>query len=142
MRNFACVNIAVLAVAFTLSQCQYNAHSKVEESNTNSRSALSNKGRNAVNPIVKTSVSGEYMKAFLVAYDAFKEEPDIPDPKRRLDNYNIELSEDSELYFVFLYAKRKPSERNLKGGESELGRDVTYTIGKKDYHIVARVFHK
>jgi hypothetical protein len=91
---------------------------------------------------VDGKLNGEYMRAFLVAYEAFKTDSLIPEEKRRIENYNIEFRQSRNVYFVLFFAKRKASERELEGGESELGKDVMYTIGKEDYKIIARQFYK
>lgn len=137
--------VAVLLISsLMLSQCQTqsSAYSAIGKSGMQAYSAVRNKGQNTMSLQTVDKVSGEYMKAFLVAYDAFKEDAEIPDEKKRMENYNIEFSQEGKYYSVFFYAKRKPSERDLKGGQSELGRDVTYTISKENYKLLARVFHK
>ena len=91
---------------------------------------------------VRTKISGQMMKAFLVAYDAFKNDPAISQGKKRIENYNIEFSQRRKGYVVLFTARRLPSERELEGGESSLGRDVEYTVSKKDYQIVERMMFK
>jgi len=92
-------------------------------------------------PVVE-KISGEYMKAFLAAYEAFMADPLIPDGKRGIENYSVEFRQRGDLYYILFFAKRKPSERELSGGESELGKDVIFTIRKTDYQIVERFFFK
>lgn len=91
---------------------------------------------------VRTKISGQMMKAFLVAYDAFKNDPAISQGKKRIENYDIEFSQRRKGYVVLFTARRLPSERELEGGESSLGRDVEYTVSKKDYQIVERMMFK
>lgn len=85
---------------------------------------------------------GEYLKAFAAAHEAFKSDPLIPAEKKRLENYNVEFRQSGDLYHVLFSAKRLPHERELDGGESELGKDVMYTIRKADYQIVKRLFYR
>lgn len=87
-------------------------------------------------------VGGEYLKAFAAAHEAFKSDPLIPAEKKRLENYNVEFRQSGDLYHVLFSAKRLPHERELDGGESELGKDVMYTIRKADYQIVKRLFYR
>src|SRR6266536_2793340 len=88
----------------------------------------------------EVQVHGEYMKAFLVAYKAFEEDTDIPSQKRHIENYILRFSQDKDNYFVVFVAKRKPKEHALAGGESELGKDVRYTVRKSDYRVASRLF--
>jgi len=90
---------------------------------------------------LKNTVSGEHMKAFLVAYDAFRQDQLIPEEKRRIENYRIEFRETQAVYYILFFAKRDVTERELDGGESKLGKDVMYTITKGDYQLKARTFY-
>jgi hypothetical protein len=91
---------------------------------------------------VKLKLNGEYLKVFLVAYSSFKDDPLIPDQKKQIENYQIEFRQRGDLYLVLFLAKRKPSEGELEGGESELGKDVMYTISKNDFKVVDKKFYK
>lgn len=91
---------------------------------------------------VRTRISGQRMRAFLVAYDAFKNDPAISQGKKQIENYDIEFSQRRTGYVVLFAARRLPSERELEGGESSLGRDVEYTVSKKDYQVVERMMFK
>jgi len=82
------------------------------------------------------------MRAFLVAHDAFKEDPGIPIKKKRIENYDIKFRQTTDDYFILFLAKRLPSESEVSGGSSQLGRDVQYRIRKKDYRLVGRNFFK
>src|SRR5437764_4693125 len=89
-------------------------------------------------PPVESSVSGEYIKAFLTAYEAFKEEQGIPAEKRKLENYTVEFRHKGDSILVLFFAKRLPSEQGLVGGESQLGRDVLYSVSNQDYRLLGR----
>ncbi len=91
---------------------------------------------------VEIKLNGEYLKAFVAAYSSFKDDPLIPDQKKQIENYQIEFRQRGDLYFVLFLAKRKSTERELEGGESELGKDVMYTISKTDFKIVDKKFYK
>lgn len=82
---------------------------------------------------VKLKLNGEYLKLFLVAYSSFKDDPLIPDQKKQIENYQIEFRQRGDLYFVLFHAKLKPSEGELVGGESELGKNDFKLIDKKFY---------
>ncbi len=90
----------------------------------------------------EVQVQGDYMKAFLVAYEAFRYDTEIPPQKRNIENYILRFSDDKNNYFVVFVAKRKPEERDLAGGESKLGKDVRYTVTKSDFRMVSRLFFK
>lgn len=89
---------------------------------------------------LKDTVSGEHMKAFLTAHDAFRQDAFIPEEKRKIENYRIEFRETPTVYYILFLAKRDASERELDGGESKLGKDVMYTISKGDYQLKVRKF--
>jgi hypothetical protein len=89
---------------------------------------------------VKLKLNGEYLKVFLVAYSSFKDDPLIPDQKKQIENYQIEFRQRGDLYFVLFLAKRKPTEGELEGGESELGKDVMYTVSKMTLKSSTRSF--
>ena len=83
------------------------------------------------------------MRALLTAYEAFKAEPKIAEKKKAIGNYNFEFRQDQTAYFIFFVPKLLPEEEGkVVGGESELGRSVTYAVRKSDYTIIARQFYK
>ncbi len=122
-------------------QCQKTTN-EIGKSNMQVQPTNINIDQDPLDLPVEVKVSGEYMKAFLVAYEAFKTDPLIPEEKRRIENYSIEFRQRGDAYFILFLAKRKPSERELEGGESELGKDVMYVIKKQDYKIAAKQFYK
>ena len=87
-------------------------------------------------------MNGEFIKAFTVAYSSFKEDPLIPDQKKQIENYQIEFRQQSNAYLVLFLAKRKPAEAQLDGGESELGKDVMYTVSKNDFKLLDKKFYR
>lgn len=88
------------------------------------------------------TLTGEYLTALLVAYEDFKKDPDIPPQKKRMTNYTVEFRQDPENYIIFLFAKRPPNEQLSPGGESSLGKDVSYKVRKSDYHITGKSFYR
>jgi len=93
-------------------------------------------------PPVDVAISGEYLKAFSVAYEAFRNDVEIPEQKRKLENYRIEFRQKGDAYLMLFSAKRLPSESDIVGGESELGKDVLYRVSKRDYRMLGRNFFK
>jgi len=91
---------------------------------------------------IRVSITGDLLKAFDIAVIAFKEESLVPPQKRNLENYTVEFRERRGLIYVYFRAKRLPSEKQLAGGESALGKDTLYTIKKADFTIVDRKFFK
>ena len=91
---------------------------------------------------VLSRVDGKYLKAFSVAYASFKEDGLIPESKRKIENYQIEFREQADHYFVLFLAKRKATETGLLGGESELGKDVIYTLDRNNFTITDQKFYK
>jgi len=141
MKKRICVSIALLALVSLLMQCQKTTN-EIGKSNMQAQPTNFNTDQDPLDLPVEGKVSGEYMKAFLVAYEAFKTDPLIPEEKRRIENYSIEFRQRGDVYFIHFFAKRKPSERELEGGESELGKDVMFVIKKQDYKIAAKQFYK
>ena len=90
----------------------------------------------------ESAVSGEYMKAVVVAYNAFVSEQRIPDKKRLIENYTIAFRQDGRAYYIFFVPKFPPGEKGMVGGENELGVSVTYAVSKSDYSIIRNQFYK
>lgn len=91
---------------------------------------------------VRMSLKGEYLKAILIAEKSFQTEGSIPEAKKRLSNYVIEIREDKNFFYILFEAKRLTNEKELDGGESELGKDVMFVIRQNDYLLVKRRFFK
>lgn len=91
---------------------------------------------------VLNEIAGVQLKAILIASDAFKSVPKIPGPKRNIENYQIEFRQKGSYYYVLFTAHRKPSENELEGGESDLGKDVMFVIRKSVYSLAKRYFFK
>ena len=82
-------------------------------------------------------IEGEFGKAFSAAYEAFRNDRDIPEGKKLIENYHIEFRQNQTAFFISFMA-----EPVHIGGESELGKDVTFAIDKKTYAIIGRNFYK
>lgn len=141
--------IAGLAVILFLIGCQAISERSATMTNTPERKDVTPMSvrndatyEDPLNAPLKNTVSGEHMKAFLTAYDGFRQDSLIPEEKRKIENYRIEFRETPTVYYILFFAKRDVSERELDGGESKLGTDVMYTISKGDYQLKARMFYK
>ena len=138
------VGLLVALISF-LTQCERaNNLARTEDMGTQKNDRMPAKA-DADDPLdlpIEAKVPGEYMKAFLAAYSAFKDDPLIREEKRNIENYQIEFRQRNDLIYVLLLAKRKAAETEIDGGESELGRDVIYTVKKKAFTIVERKFYK
>lgn len=87
------------------------------------------------------SISGEYLKAFLVAYNDFRKIPDLTSIKKNLLHYRLIFSEDKGIYLIYFIPKIKPDEfdRSVRlGGETSQGRSILYEIRKRDFKISKR----
>ena len=137
MRMQAYLGLVLLAVI--LSQCQNNSSGKSKD-----REMQGNRTQNLMfsTAPAESKVSGEYMRAFLVAHNAFERDSEIPEEKRRIENYNVEFRQDTETYLISFFAKRIPPGSMVVGGETEMGKDVTYAISKGDYQLIGRQFYK
>lgn len=139
--------ISAVAVILLLIGCRPLNQRQVTMTNipeNNDANMLQKKDASFESPLdapLKNTVSGEHMKAFLVAYDAFSQDQLIPEEKRRIENYRVEFRETRSVYYILFFAKRDVTERELDGGESKLGKDVMYTISKGDYQLKARTFY-
>jgi hypothetical protein len=142
MRNYIYISACLLLLVII--QFQKSTFSETRRGAERAPSANNADSGNIpmMNSTAGVKVNGDYMKAFVVAYDAFKEDSGIAPDKRQLQNYEVEFTQDQSTYFVLFFAKRLPSERGLKGGESTLGRDVQYGVRKSDYQITSKQFFK
>ena len=87
-------------------------------------------------------VKGSHLKAISVALDAFKTDGMIPENKKYIDNYDIELRQNKDDFFVYFspYSTKDDTIVARDGGESTLGKSVMFIIGKKDFQIKRRYF--
>jgi hypothetical protein len=87
-------------------------------------------------------VDGNQLRLFLVAYDSFKSEPEIPASKRQIQNYSVYFHEDRGNYIVSFLPKLLPGEELDYGGDTKMGRPVDYVIDSKTFRLLGRVFGK
>ncbi|MCY7356288.1 MAG: hypothetical protein LH609_02245 [Rudanella sp.] len=85
-------------------------------------------------------LDGEKLNPIVVSMDAFRKDRDIPENKKNIKKYNLELRQDKDSFIVLMLVKRD-SNKLYVGGETEDGVDVTFFVSKKD-GSVQRTFHK
>lgn len=132
---------SLLAISFAVA----SSYCKSDSANNQAivkATPLANDKTEQVNYMESNRLPGEYLRAFLVAHQAFLADEGIPPQKRKVENYWVEFSQEAKSYEVLFIAKRKPNERELDGGESELGKDVRFSISKDDYRVLSRRFFK
>lgn len=132
-------SIFLVAILLVTTQCQ-----KSQEKATEGLPAItSTRAQKTTDPTaVEVKLSGEYLKAFLAAYSAFTADAGIPADKRKIENYTIQFEQNEKYYLISFFAKRLPSESELDGGESQLGKDATYAIDKQTFQFFQRGFYK
>lgn len=140
MRNLF-IGLALLAGLVLMSNCRRIGPGAMVKNNMQGPPANEAKRNPPENP-AEITVPGEYMRAFLVAYDQFRIDPEISARKKIIENYTVEFSQDEQSYVVYLIPRLTAGERPLSGGETTLGKEVSYTIRKKDYKITARSFYR
>lgn len=91
---------------------------------------------------VKSKIQGKYLKAVLISYKSFADNSSIPNEKRNIINYDVEIREDSKNFYVIFNAHRTKEEVGLDGGSSSLGQDVIYIIDKNTYDLKRWFFVK
>ena len=140
------ITCATLVITlFALNLCTKSAHNydaKVTESKASSTPQNAKENPMFPSTPAESKVSGEYMKAFTIAYDVFVSERRIPDKKRLLENYTIAFRQDGRAYYIFFVPKIPPGSKGTIGGENELGVSVTYAVSKSDYSIIGKQFYK
>jgi hypothetical protein len=118
-----------------------NIFGEVSEGDNQSHSLKSGKQSELTPLLGDRQLNGEEMKAFLVAHEAFKKEPGIPPGKKLIENYNIQLQLEKDGYGVKFIPKHSPGEESTRGGETSLGKEVSFIISK-NYKFVKRFFYK
>ena len=94
-------------------------------------------------PVV--AVSGENLSYLMVAVHAMKTNPDIPEEKRQVENYSFSLKFSGDDWaIVHLHAHATEEWRALEelSSETDLGREVEYTIDRKTLKVLRRQYFK
>lgn len=122
---------------FVLSAVFVFFHSSLAQTNSSSQI-----GDEIWNLPVESKLKGEHLKCIEIAFEAFKISTDIPDVKKKIENYEISVRQNKDNFFILFFANRTEDEIYSFGGESSLGVDVLYIIDRKDYKIIKRLKFK
>lgn len=92
-------------------------------------------------PITLKMEGGE-LKAISIAFESFKIDELIPENKRNIENYKVILRQNKQKYYIGFSPKYSETEKlnPPDGGETSLGKSVTFIIGKQDFKLKRRVF--
>ena len=121
---------------------QSNSNTKKQDSNQNSNieaQELVEKLLNFENP-KDMVISGEFLQAFLTAYQSFQEEKDISVEKKNIKNYLIKISKEPNYYKIIFIPKYAKGEVPNFGGTTSLGKGVIYRVDNKTFQIIKRYF--
>ena len=135
------LKLVLLAATLLVTQCSPNA--QVRSGGGQPPPVTKGKSTEPLNPTtpVDGKLPGTYLKPVLAAYEAFKAEPELPEAKKQIENYDIELRQDGETYFIW-FMPRVPPGTPVVGGTTDLSRAVTYSVRKSDYKVIDRQFYK
>lgn len=87
-------------------------------------------------------IEGTSLKSFLISYHAFKNDSDIPEGIKDIENYSIKIHKAKNRIYVKFSPYLTERDTNTRGGETVLGREVVYILDAKDYSIKKRYFMK
>lgn len=87
-------------------------------------------------------IDGRLLKSLIVVYEKFRTDEEIPEAKRIIENYEIEIKDSSTNYLIYLTGKRTSGDKGTRGGESEIGKDVVYSVDKNTFQITGKAFFK
>lgn len=92
-------------------------------------------------PVIST-VEGSHLKIISIAFEAFKTDKEIPEDKKNIEDYKVELRQNKNSFFIFFIAGMAKGEKPSFGGQTILGKDTMFIINKKDFAIKGRTFFK
>ena len=135
---FTNTNSDNLAVASNINRDKFNSQS-VQESDE--------KVEVDIDPFtlpVISKVKGDHLKAISTALEAFNIDAMIPETQRNIQNYDVELRENKDYFFVYLSPHMSVEDKKHlpDGGETSLGKSVMFILSKKDSAIKKRYFFK
>lgn len=90
----------------------------------------------------KAAITGNYIKAILIAYADFIKIADMSEEEKDLKHYDIECSDDNNDYIVEFVPKLLTEDDAKKLNRMVFGRNTKYWIDKKTHKINKRVFYK
>ena len=91
---------------------------------------------------VVTKLDGSLLKAVSIAYEKFRTDEDIPEAKRLIENYEVTVKDDSRQFFIYFIGRRTDRDSGTRGGESEFGKDVVFSVEKKSFRLTGKAFFK
>ena len=83
-------------------------------------------------------VAGDFMQAYLSAYQAFMEQKEITPERKDIKNYLIKFSRESDYYEVKFLPKYAKGEVPRFGGATSLGKTASYKIDAKTFQVIER----
>ena len=90
----------------------------------------------------KSEIDGRYLEAYSVAVEDFLKIKDLTKEQKSLKYYMVEFSENNESYFIQFVGKLMSEEDMAKYKRMIFGREVKYTVSKKDMNVTMRLFAK
>lgn len=87
-------------------------------------------------------VKSEVTRAILAAIETLKTDSQIPEDKRLINNYDIELREGTVSFYVYFRPRKLTGEMAKPGGSTSLGKYVTYEVNKSSYQVTLRQHYK
>lgn len=90
-------------------------------------------------PIPKGQIAGEYLQAWLVAYEDFLDIKDLSEQEKELGHYLFHFSQD-ELYWYISFTPVLPEGKEPRLGQPEFGASVIYWIEKEEVKLAQRLF--
>lgn len=92
-------------------------------------------------PVI-SKLKGSNLKAISIALLAFSSEDMISQNKKNVQNYDVELRQNNEYFFVYFGAHLGEDEQSSppEGGETSLGKSTMFVIEKTNFVVRRRYF--
>lgn len=129
-------------ISFTAEMIENNTNLNVEKENGERCNLKGN--LDPFNLPIISKHKDERPKIIDSATAAFIADKLIPENKKNLGNYEIELRQNSDCFFVYFSPRKSRTDilTPSEGGETSLGKAVMFVISKKDKKIKSRYFFK
>jgi len=89
-----------------------------------------------------TIISGEELRAIVVAEQAFQKNAHIPKDKKDLRNYDVQILADSAVIEVTFVHHGLPEETQMTGGQGRLGVTVSFFVRRRDWTVEKTLFYQ
>lgn len=140
--GLVCVGFALLANC-SLNRQNTNSNVTLDSTELISNSSFDEGEKKRIDLPIALSFSGNLLMPIIKAKDAFAEDPDIPDSKKTLNFYNIEVRKtDESLLISFFGLRSNDPDKLTEGGGTTRSKNVTYVYSLKEEKIVSRGFYK